>query len=125
MILADTSVWVEFFRVREPVFSLLQELVETRQVSAPECVFGELLQGVRDGEEAKLIREYWAHLPKFDETGIWIEAGTLSSERKLFYSGIGLIDAALMVFSQRNHTKIWTLDKKLQKAIDPEELFAP
>ena len=34
MILPDTSVWVEFFRGREPVFSTLELLLENREVIA-------------------------------------------------------------------------------------------
>lgn len=123
MILVDTSIWIEFFKTHDPVMSILKTEMRTQNIVAVECVFGELLQGAKNRRETDIITEYWQNLPKKNESGIWLEAGRLSSENKSFAKGIGLIDAFLIVFAKRHHAKIWSLDKKLLSALDSSEKF--
>jgi len=40
MILADTSVWIEFFRGKPDYSSLMMGLIEEQKVRAIGCVFG-------------------------------------------------------------------------------------
>jgi predicted nucleic acid-binding protein len=124
MILADTSIWIEYFRTHEPVMSTLQEEVSRQNVVAVECVFGELLQGARDKRERDIIASYWKNLPQRHESGVWIEAGKLSSEKKYFAKGVGLIDAFLIAFARRYDIKIWSLDKKLNSVLGAGEKFS-
>lgn len=114
MILVDTSVWIEFLKKTDPDIDLrLSMYIENGQVGALSLVFGELLQGVRDEREEKLILELWKHLPKIDESQLFIEAGKLSYRHKLFSKGVGLIDACILAAALRDGHEIWTLDKKL------------
>jgi hypothetical protein len=87
------------------------------------CVFGELLQGCANENEIKMIKEYWANLPKTDETNVWIEAGEYSGRNNLISRGVGLIDSVILVLAKRTKSKIWTLDKKLLKLLDKETVF--
>ena len=123
MIIVDTSIWIEFFRRREPWNSSLQRLLENREVLAVECVFGELLQGAKNEREKKVIREYWRHLPKIDETGLWLEAGAYAGTRGWQAKGVGLIDAFIVMSAFRTGSKIWTLDKKLESVLEPQECY--
>lgn len=116
MIVADTSIWIEFLRNREPTHSRLNELLERGMVLAPEGVFGELLSGARGRQEADLVESYWKSLPHVDESGLWIEAGKLSSARGLRARGVGLVDAAILALSERTGAAIWTLDRRLNEA---------
>ena len=125
MIVVDTSVWVEFLKYQPFFFPTLQTLLETQSVVAVKCVFGELLQGVKNSKERTIIIEYWNNLPKREEEGLWIEAGILSSEHKWFSKGVGLIDAFLISFTRKHKTRIWTLDKKLASVLKPADIFAP
>jgi predicted nucleic acid-binding protein len=113
MIIADTSIWVEFFRGRQPVYSRLRELLERGSVLGQECIFGELLSGARSVRETGLIESYWKNVPKIDETGIWMEAGKLCASRGLHASGVGLVDAAILALANRAGAEIWTLDRRL------------
>jgi predicted nucleic acid-binding protein len=117
-IIADTSVWIEFFKYNKIIFPILRDKLENQEVTAVECVFGELLQGVRNNNEQKIILSYWESLPKLNESGIWVNAGTFSSKEKLFNKGVGLIDCVIIVLAKENHLKIWTLDKKLSGILD-------
>jgi predicted nucleic acid-binding protein len=114
--IADTSVWVEFLRNREPVHSRLKTLLEKGEVLGAECVFGELLAGARTGRETSILEAYWASLPKVDQTGIWIEAGKLGAFRRLHTRGVGLVDAVILTHALRTGAEIWTLDQKLADA---------
>lgn len=125
MILADTSVWIEFFKGKEPVFSQLKVHIEQQDVYTAECIFGELLQGALDRKEQAILSEYWHSLPKLDETGIFIEAGIFSSSNKLTSKGVGLIDTVIMLLARRNELLLWTLDKKLLGLLKSGEIYTP
>jgi predicted nucleic acid-binding protein len=121
MIILDTSVWIEFFKKHEPYFSIIVPLLERREIAAIECVFGELLQGVKNKNEQNIIVEYWTRLPKIEANEIIIEAGIYSSKNKLLDKGVGLIDAIILMYGIRNEIKIWTIDNKFLKIV-PNEL---
>lgn len=116
MIIVDTSVWIEFFKQSNVNISdLLAGYIEDGEVVALSPVFGELLQGVRNESEEKLILEFWRTLPKLNETELWIEAGKFSNKKKLISKGIGLIDSFILISAKINKLSVWTLDKGLQR----------
>lgn len=125
MILVDTSIWIEFLRCHAPFYQQLQEKLERAEVVALEPIFAELLQGARDKREKEIIRGYWQNIPQIDLTGLWLEAGQLSHEKKFLQKGVGLIDAVLVATAQRDSHLLWTLDKKLLKVLVKEEIFTP
>ncbi len=119
MILVDTSVWISYFRKDDPGLSeMLKKYLKDQDVYAVSAVFGELLQGVRNDREREIINLFWENLPKVDETRLFIEAGNLSSRYKFFSMGVGLMDCYILAAALQNNLALWTLDKKLQKAID-------
>jgi len=123
MVIADTSVWIEFFKGKEPISKHMRGMLEIQEVLAVECIFAELLQGATNVREREIINKYWHYLPKAQEKGIWIEAGTFSGENNLTSKGIGLIDSVLIIASRKTGARLWTLDKKLQaylEKIQPE-----
>ncbi|MGH2575561.1 MAG: PIN domain-containing protein [Ignavibacteria bacterium] len=123
MILADTSIWVEFLKGNENTYSVLKGLLENREVLVMECIFGELLQGAKIKREKEIILDYWRYMSKEDEKEIWIDAGKYSSENSLIEKGIGLIDSAIISFARRHSAKIWSLDKKLKSVLNKNEIF--
>jgi predicted nucleic acid-binding protein len=117
LILADTSIWVEFLKQTDfGGNQRFSECLDSLSVIAISAVFGELLQGVRNDKEEKVILEYWNALPKIDERNLFIEAGKISHEHKLYNKGIGLIDCYIIAAAQSNKLEIWSLDKKLLQA---------
>ncbi len=123
MILVDTSVWIEFFRGKEPYFTKLKELIESSDVLAHEVVFGELLQGCKNKAELNLILEYWESLTNIVSNGSFIQAGKLSFEDKHLGKGIGIIDSILINETKQKNLKIWTLDKKILKVLEYKYVF--
>jgi predicted nucleic acid-binding protein len=117
MTLVDTSVWIEFFRQRDlSIDDVLVTLMENGEAVALSAVFGELLQGAKNEEEERLILEFWASLPKIEETQLFIEAGKLSRKFKLVAKGVGLLDSYILSACKREKLSLWTLDKKLHLA---------
>ena len=121
MIILDTSVWIEFLKNNQEFFPEISQLMEAGEILAVECVFGELLQGVKGKNEKQTIKKYWKHLPKENFTDIIIDAGIYSSEKKLLDHGVGLIDAMILMHGIKSNAKIWTLDTKFLRVI-PKEL---
>lgn len=114
MIVADTSVWIEFFRQSNHAISdLLSAYLEDGEVVALSGIFGELLQGAKNELEEKVIMEFWRDLPKVNESELLLEAGKLSYKKKLITRGVGLIDSYILVAVKVNKFSLWTLDKKL------------
>jgi len=119
MILADTSVWIEFLRKSdEDILYMMKMYLENDEVYTVSAVFGELLQGVRNNRERNIIDIIWENLPKVDENELFIEAGNISNRHKLFAKGVGLIDCYLLAACAKHDMALWTLDKKLLAAYD-------
>jgi len=125
MILIDTSVWIEFFRGREPAFGRVVRLLQDRQVLAVECVFAELLQGAKDRHERSLILEMWNSLPQAQASGTLLKAGEASGINKWSDRGVGLIDAWIVMAARTAKARIWSLDKKLLSVVDVGEIHTP
>jgi len=121
MIILDTSVWIEHLKKNQIYFEKICELLERGEVLAVECVFGELLQGIKNENEKELIKKYWEHLPKEKYENIIIEAGEYSANNKLLDHGVGLIDSIIIMHGIKSNSKIWSLDKKLLRVL-PDEL---
>ncbi|MEM7550180.1 MAG: PIN domain-containing protein [Bacteroidota bacterium] len=121
MIIADTSIWIEYLRGNEEYQDMLNAYLDKREVIAVSAVFGELLQGCRAKREKSIINRFWQNLPKINESDLFIEAGKLSNDYGLIQRGVGLIDAYIFVAALNNDLFLWTIDKKLQQVID--EIF--
>lgn len=123
MIIIDTSIWVEFFKYRQPFFNKITTLLEENQIYALECIFGELMQGALNTRERNLIYEYWQNLPEPEVDNLYLKAGIVSGKNKWISKGIGLIDSVIILSARETLSKIWTLDKKLKSILKKEEIF--
>jgi predicted nucleic acid-binding protein len=119
MILADTSVWINFLRKSDlDTVDMLKAYLKNQHIYTVSAVFGELLQGVKSKRERSIVTTLWENLPKVEEQELFIKAGELSNQYKLYAHGVGLIDCYILAAAMDNNLALWTLDKKLQNAID-------
>lgn len=118
MIIVDTSVWIEYLKGNEHYRNVLPQYLKEKHVVAISAVFGELLQCVKNKREYEIISGFWESLPKVNEENLFIDASNLSHQYKLYNAGVGLIDTYLMAAALKNDLAIWSLDKKLNMAID-------
>ena len=121
MIILDTSIWIEHLKNNQLYYPRVKNLLENREVLAVECVFGELLQGIKNKSEKEIVLGFWTHLPKENYENIIIQAGEYSAQNKLLDHGVGLIDAIILMHGIKSNSKIWTLDNNFLRVI-PQEL---
>jgi predicted nucleic acid-binding protein len=113
----DTSVWIEFLRDKNETISLkVIELLENGMALGLSPLFAELLQGVKNEDEERVVLDIWANIPKVPESNLFIEAGKMSFRNKLISKGIGIVDVCILVAAKQNQANIWTLDRKLAEA---------
>ena len=110
MILADTSIWIDHFRLGDQE---LQKALDRGQIVIHPWVIAELALGsLRDRNKtlAMLALLPQAQLGQMGELRLLIEA------RRLYSLGIGLTDAQLIgsVFLSPG-TRLWTRDQRLRK----------
>ena len=127
MILADTSVWIDFLAGRASAVAL-QSLLTTNRVVCHPAVRGEIALGsiARRDEVLRLLAQLpGAPVINDDDVFAMIDA------KKLQASGIGWIDAHLLASATAGHHTLWTKDKHLSSVADrlgvlvAPEAFAP
>jgi predicted nucleic acid-binding protein len=113
LILADTSVWIEFFRSGN---GELQKALVRGEIVIHPWIIAELALGSlkdRTGTLATLDLLPRVPLARMGELRHMIEA------RRLYNLGIGLTDAHLMASAFLNPpTLLWTRDKRLRSAAE-------
>jgi predicted nucleic acid-binding protein len=121
MILVDTSVWIEHFRIGG---SKLGDLLGQAMVTVHPFVLGELACGNLK-RRAHIMTDLEA-LPSA-VSATHEEVMRLIEFRKLWGLGIGWIDAHLLASALLSNCQLWTLDAKLTRAgtVAGVNLFRP
>lgn len=110
MVLADTSIWIEHLRRREP--TLADRLSEGLVLMHP-FVSGELACGnLKD--RAAILSDLHALPPARLASNA--EVLQLIEDRRLWGRGLGWIDAHLLASALLSNCRFWTLDIRLTKA---------
>jgi predicted nucleic acid-binding protein len=107
MILADTSVWIDYFREDLPE---LAERLRRRDVVMHPFVVGELACGNLSNREETLELLQQLHavtVAEHDEVMTFIRA------QKLYGRGVGYVDVHLLAAAVIDRCQFWTLDKRL------------
>lgn len=110
MILVDTSVWIDHFRVGKSELreALVRALVLTHPFVIGEIACGNLKNRMRILADLKVLPSV---VNATNE-----EALRLIEERKLWGRGIGWIDAHLIASTLLSNCRLWTLDRQLDGA---------
>ena len=119
MILADTSVWVDHLRRRNPGFA---RLLEAGEILGHPFVIGELALGHLRPRDL-ILRD----LQDLPQSVVASHQETLHfiNEHKLFGRGIGYIDAHLLAATRLTEgAAFWTRDKQLRQVADQLKLTA-
>jgi predicted nucleic acid-binding protein len=112
MILADTSIWVDFLGKRGD--SLLERLLENEAVVMHPFIIAELALGSLNKRE--LLLRSLAELPQTQVASI-DEVMRLLHEAKLYGIGIGFVDLHLLAsILLSKEVSLWTRDKRLREA---------
>lgn len=107
MILADTSVWIDFFRRGSNRF---EQWLSRGQIVTHSVVIGELATGNLAKRSETL--EWLTMLPRAVE-GSAKESLLYLESHRLYGRGIGWNDIQLLVSAQLTHVPLWSLDARL------------
>ena len=126
MILIDTSVWIEFFKQKEDFVHEIQAALRGHKVVTVEPVFSELLYGVRNSRERKIVEAYWKVLPRIEYTAnSMIQAALFANSKDYQKLGIGLMDAIIIRSALDGNHLIWTLDERINRNLTQNQIYRP
>jgi predicted nucleic acid-binding protein len=115
VIAVDTSVWVDFFRGRQPVAGRLLQLLDGDEVGLPIPVRIEILAGARAAEQTRLARVLSA-LPLLTTTDAtwsrierWVITGGAAGQ------SFGMGDLLVAAVAAENECAVWSLDRDFQR----------
>lgn len=110
-ILVDTSVWIDFFRKKEPLYSRVLKLLDEDKICCNGIVLAELIQGAKSRKEVKTLNDFAYVFPFLEESGkTWEKAGELSFSLKKAGKQVGLSDCYIAVAAHQEKAGILTLD---------------
>jgi len=111
-VLADTSIWLEYFnRPKSEYAERLAEFLEIEVVYITGIILAELLQGAKTHAEFNLLRNNLKVLPLLKETDkTWEKVGKLSFDLQRKGIVTPLSDCLIAVLAQENNCQVFTLD---------------
>jgi len=110
-ILADTSVWIEFFKQRSDTGEKLCDLITRNCVWSCGTVLFEIIQGVKTENEKNTVLEMLFALPYVEMTqALWQNAGELSASLKRKGANIPLSDIFTAALAIEHNLSIFTFD---------------
>ena len=115
-VLADTTVWIEFFRLRSETGDTVEHLIRENSVYSCGIVLFELMQGVKSDSEKKIILDILSDLPYVEmTTSLWQRAGELSASLKRKGLSLPLSDIFIATLAIEHNLQIFTLDKHFEQ----------
>ena len=124
-ILADTSVWIEFFKKDSEIGDKLSSLLAEGSVTICGIVIFELLQGIKSDKEKSIILNAISELPYIEmNKALWEKSATLSSTLRKKGIVIPLSDILIAAISLEYDLSIFTLDKHFEN-IPNIKLYRP
>lgn len=89
MIVADSSVWIDFLNGTDgPQVDLLDRLLDRDTVATGDLILTEVLQGIRDDREFRRVAGLMAALPSHEMAGFEIARRSAENDRKLRAQGV-------------------------------------
>jgi predicted nucleic acid-binding protein len=110
-VLVDTSVWIEFFRRREPYHNIVTQLIDNEQVVCCGIILAELMQGAKSDRDLAVLDDFLQVFTFIPETaGLWAAAGRLSFKLRRKGVTVGLSDCFIAVAAASSNVQVATLD---------------
>lgn len=114
-VLIDTSVWIEFFRQREPCHGIVTKLIDDDQVVCCGIILAELLQGAKSDKELAVLDDFlqvFTFIPETPE--LWAAAGKLSGKLRRKGITVGLSDCFIATAAASAKVQVATLDSHFE-----------
>ena len=114
-VLADTSVWIEFFRENSLIGNNLEMLIITDSVEICGVVLFELLQGIKSDSEKLKINDILSNLPYVEVNKIiWQRSAEIAFNIKKKGFAVPFSDILIAVLAIENNLSVFTLDKHFE-----------
>ena len=118
-VIADTCVWVEFFRTKSVISDQLKELISNNLVAGVGIIIAELLQGTKTNKEREIIIDIFNTIEYLEiKRDIWIESGNLARELRSQGKTIPLSDITIACCAKKYKHQIFTIDKHFKDIPD-------
>jgi hypothetical protein len=115
-ILADTSVWIEFFKSDSPTGNELERLLKEGVVYTCGIVVFELLQRIKSSEEKSTLLDILLTLEYIEMSLLlWQKAADLSIKLKKKGLTLPLSDIFISTLAIEHNLSIFTLDEHFEK----------
>ncbi|MBI4681265.1 MAG: PIN domain-containing protein [Nitrospirae bacterium] len=115
-VLADTSIWIEFFKPASATGKKLESLLIKNSVWTCGIVLFELLQGVRSDAEKKQISEALSDLKYLEiSKPLWMKSADISASLKKKGLTLPLSDIFIASIAIENNLSVFTLDKHFEQ----------
>ncbi len=117
MVVADTSVWIEYFKGGDaPTRAALRDLIRAQQAILVGVVLAELLQGSRSSKEADALLSKLAGLPFLETTfSTWKRTGELSASLRRKGVTLPLSDLVIAALALEHGCRVYTLDAHFEQ----------
>ncbi len=110
-ILIDTSIWIEYFRKKEPYYKTLSKWIDEDKICCIGIILAELLQDAKHKKEMDVLKDFLYIFDFLEESKfLWEKAGELSFNLSKKGYKIGLSDCYIAVSANKNNIGILTLD---------------
>ncbi len=125
MILVDTTAWIEFFRGRDPVASVVDETLATDEAALCGPIETELRRGLHERERARVLPLLDACHHLAQPAQLWTEAGDLGFALRKRGVSAKTLDLLIAAYALSHSATLLTTDKdfkSMQKAGVPLQL---
>jgi predicted nucleic acid-binding protein len=110
-IIADTCIWIDYFRGTNPISKALLGLIQEGEILITGPVVYELLQGAKTKKDADVIKEATRALPKLAVThDTWLLAGDLFFDLRRKGVTLPPSDVLLSAVAIENNCSLFTVD---------------
>ena len=114
-VIADTCIWIEFFRTKSEISNRLKDLISTNLVAGVGIIIAELLQGIKTDKEREIIIDIFNTIEYLEITkDIWIESGILARRLRTQGKTIPLSDIIIACCAKKYQYQIFTIDQHFQ-----------
>ncbi len=118
-VIADTCVWIEFFRTKSEMSNRMRDLIASSSVAGTGLIIAELLQGIKSNKEREIIIDIFNTIEYLEITkDIWTESGILSRKLRSLGKTIPLSDIIIACCAKKHQYQIFTIDKHFQAITD-------
>ncbi len=115
-ILADTCIWIEFFKASSDAGNKLESLLKENVVWVCGTVLFELMQGIQSENDKIKIVSALADLPYAEMSkSLWQKAGEVSASLKKRGITIPLSDICMSAIASEYNLTVFTIDKHFRQ----------